>query len=51
MYIVREVLACEELLNMPERANWKACSVEKEEETRLAQEFRKKFGPFDFSDE
>ncbi|XP_038053166.1 CWF19-like protein 1 [Patiria miniata] len=47
----REVMASEDLLDMPDRANWKACSMEKEEEARLAQEFRKKFAPFDFNDE
>ncbi|XP_033638777.1 CWF19-like protein 1 [Asterias rubens] len=45
----REVMACEELLDMPERANWKACTIEKDEETRQAAAFRKKFEPFDFN--
>lgn len=45
----REVLACEELLNMPERADWRSCSVAKEEESEAVAEFREQFGPFDFT--
>ncbi|XP_076356766.1 CWF19-like protein 1 [Tachypleus tridentatus] len=45
----REVLACESLLNMPQRIEWKACSVSKEKETHMAEEFRKDFEEFDFT--
>lgn len=45
----REVLACESLLNMPQRIEWKACSVSKEEETHMAAQFRKDFEEFDFT--
>jgi len=36
----REVLACEDLLNMPERVDWKSCKVSKDEETKMAKSFR-----------
>ena len=45
----REVMASPEILDMPERANWKACAVSKEEEMEMAAEFRKKFAKFDFN--
>jgi len=45
----REVLASRSVLNMPDRVDWKACSVSKEEETKLATSFRENFEPFDFT--
>eukprot|EP00794_Sanderia_malayensis_P016735 gene16735-18431_t len=45
----REVLASPELLNMPERVDWKACKVSKDEETSMTVNFRKKFSPYDFN--
>ena len=45
----REVLAGRSVLNMPDRVDWKACSVSKEEETKLANRFRENFEPFDFT--
>jgi len=45
----REVLASNTLLNMEERADWKECKVDKEEETRIASNFRKIFEPYDFT--
>lgn len=47
--IHREVLAGRSVLNMPDRVDWKACSVSKEEETKLATSFRENFEPFDFT--
>ncbi|KAK9101307.1 hypothetical protein Scep_024737 [Stephania cephalantha] len=41
----REVLAG--LLGMPDRADWRACSVSKEEETQMAEDFKKRFKEFD----
>lgn len=45
----REVLAAPDLLNAPERVDWKACSVPKEEEAALTKTFREGFKPFDCS--
>ncbi|XP_002732856.1 CWF19-like protein 1 [Saccoglossus kowalevskii] len=45
----REVLASPEILDMPERADWKACSVSKEAEASMAADFRDKFKAFDFN--
>ncbi|XP_070532625.1 CWF19-like protein 1 [Ptychodera flava] len=45
----REVLACPELLNMPDRVDWKACAVSKDTESTMAADFRKKFKEFDFT--
>ncbi|CAK7352628.1 unnamed protein product [Dovyalis caffra] len=41
----REVLAG--LLNMPDRADWRNCTLGKEEETKMAEEFKKKFEELD----
>lgn len=45
----REVLASEELLNMPDRTDWRDCTTTKEEETVLTKKFRSAFEPFDFT--
>ncbi|XP_072255070.1 CWF19-like protein 1 [Pyxicephalus adspersus] len=45
----REVLASEALLNIPTRADWKACKLNRDEEESLAKSFREEFEPFDFS--
>ena len=45
----REVLASKYLLNMEERVDWKDCKVEKKEEIRMANDFRKIFEPYDFT--
>ena len=45
----REVLASTHLLKMEERIDWKACKVDKEEEIKIASEFRKLFEPYDFT--
>ncbi|KAJ8750779.1 hypothetical protein K2173_015960 [Erythroxylum novogranatense] len=41
----REVLAG--LLNMPERADWRKCTLSKEEETKMTEEFKKRFEEVD----
>ncbi|CAI9100589.1 OLC1v1037718C1 [Oldenlandia corymbosa var. corymbosa] len=41
----REVMAG--LLNMADRADWKNCKLSKEEETTMAESFKKKFEPYD----
>jgi hypothetical protein len=45
----REVLASEELLNMPDRTDWRDCNITKEEEIELTEKFRSAFEPFDFT--
>ncbi|XP_072022054.1 CWF19-like protein 1 [Amphiura filiformis] len=45
----REVLASSEILDMTERADWKACDVSKEEATDMTAVFREKFNKFDFN--
>ena len=42
-------MASPEILDMPERADWKACGANKEEETDMTAAFRKKFEKFDFN--
>ncbi|XP_071511088.1 CWF19-like protein 1 [Diadema antillarum] len=46
----REVMAAEELLDMPDRINWKNCNYTKEEESKMAATFREDFQPFDFNE-
>lgn len=41
----REVVA--EILGLPERADWKACKLTKEEEVKLVEDFKQKFEEFD----
>ncbi|XP_048335670.2 zinc finger CCCH domain-containing protein 64 isoform X1 [Ziziphus jujuba] len=41
----REVLAG--LLNMADRADWRSCTYSKEEETKMAEEFKSRFQAFD----
>ena len=45
----REVLASPPLLNLPEKIDWRDCPLSREEEIHLANEFRKVFLPFDFT--
>lgn len=45
----REVLASSDLLDMPERVDWKACQLSQEEEMQQTKEFRKAFSSFDFT--
>ncbi|XP_014665248.1 PREDICTED: CWF19-like protein 1 [Priapulus caudatus] len=45
----REVAASPSLLNMEERADWKACAQSKQKETDLSLLFKKAFQPFDFN--
>ncbi|KAL1422911.1 hypothetical protein MTO96_021632 [Rhipicephalus appendiculatus] len=45
----REVLACEEVLNLPDKADWKDCKMSRDEEVSMVAEFRKQFEPFDFT--
>ncbi|XP_075459169.1 CWF19-like protein 1 isoform X4 [Ascaphus truei] len=45
----REVLASEAILNIPTRADWRACKSGREEEEDNARAFREDFEPFDFS--
>ena len=43
----REVLASEELLNMPRRVSWKECKISKEQEEHDVKMYRKSFTEFD----
>lgn len=45
----RDVLASEEILNLPERENWRDCVFSKEEENKMVNDFREKFEEFDFT--
>lgn len=45
----REVLASQDLLNMPERVDWKECKVSKDQETKMTKDFRKRFTQYDFN--
>lgn len=45
----REVLACPYVLNMPEKSDWRECTLSKEKEAELCQKFREQFKPFDFT--
>eukprot|EP00088_Acartia_fossae_P069650 TRINITY_DN9155_c0_g1_i3.p1 TRINITY_DN9155_c0_g1~~TRINITY_DN9155_c0_g1_i3.p1 ORF type:complete len:523 (+),score=146.82 TRINITY_DN9155_c0_g1_i3:40-1608(+) len=45
----RDVLCGPDLLDMPDRVDWRNCQLSKEEETDQVKEFRKKFSPFDFT--
>lgn len=45
----REVLASVQLLNMPERVDWKACKINRQEEETHAEDFRRQFEQFDFT--
>lgn len=47
--VCREVLASEAILNIPTRADWKACKLSQGEEESLAKSFRGEFEPHDFS--
>ncbi|KAL3285574.1 hypothetical protein HHI36_000104 [Cryptolaemus montrouzieri] len=45
----REVLCTGPILNLPERIEWKECSLSRDEEERLVQRIRTDFEPYDFS--
>ena len=45
----REVLADEKLLDMPERVDWKSCSLAREEELDITKAMRKMFSQYDFT--
>uniref|UniRef100_A0A1B6J3M2 Cwf19-like C-terminal domain-containing protein n=1 Tax=Homalodisca liturata TaxID=320908 RepID=A0A1B6J3M2_9HEMI len=49
LHFGREVLASSQVLDMEERADWKNCSLSKDEEARMALKFRATFKPFDFT--
>lgn len=45
----RDVLASREILDMPERVDWKACSLSKAEEALAAADFKETFKKYDFT--
>ena len=45
----REALASPGILNMPDRVDWKVCSVDKAQEGLLASDFKSAFRTYDFT--
>ncbi|XP_070200579.1 CWF19-like protein 1 [Littorina saxatilis] len=45
----REVMAEPQILNMPERVDWKNCKIDKDEESEQAAAFKSSFRDFDFN--
>lgn len=45
----RDVLCSADLLNIPERVDWRRCVPAKDAEARMAQAFRDQFKPYDFT--
>ena len=45
----RDVLASPQILNMPDRVDWKVCKLSKDEEISNAKSFRTAFEPYDFN--
>lgn len=43
----RQVLASPDILNNPSLVDWKRCTLEKEEETKICEKLRQEFSPFD----
>lgn len=43
----REVLASDKILDLDDRADWKDCQMDEEEEIELAKRIRREFQPFD----
>jgi hypothetical protein len=48
-FFFREVLASPGILDMPERVDWKVCSVSKSQEASMATDFKSKFKKYDFT--
>ena len=42
-------MASVQLLNMPERVDWKACKLSRQEEETAAEDFRSQYEEFDFT--
>ncbi|EYC13073.1 hypothetical protein Y032_0045g1254 [Ancylostoma ceylanicum] len=51
LQFAREVLASRPILDCEAKADWKACVLSKEEETKLAKQLQERFRPFDFTNE
>lgn len=49
LHFGREVLCAPNLLNCEEKADWRECTITKDEEISLVKEFREKFKKFDFT--
>ena len=45
----REALGHENLLNLPDKIDWRGCKSDKESETQMTKSFRILFQPFDFT--
>lgn len=43
----REVLACDRILDLSDRVDWKDCKMSIDEEIELAKKIRQRFQPFD----
>lgn len=48
-FVCREAVAHESILNMPERIDWRECSNSKQDEMKMAADFRAKFEKYDFN--
>ena len=48
-YIYRDVLSSPQVLNMPERVDWRNCKLSKDKETQLARQFKEDFKNYDFN--
>ncbi|OQR74479.1 CWF19 protein 1-like [Tropilaelaps mercedesae] len=47
----REVLCCSDILDQPQRSDWKKCALPEDQETKLTQAFKEEFAPFDWTQE
>lgn len=45
----RDVLSSPQVLNMPERVDWRNCKLSKDKETQLARQFKEDFKNYDFN--
>ena len=48
-WVYREAMADPRLLNLPDRADWRACKQDKASETAAANQFKATFKEFDFN--
>ncbi|XP_022647085.1 CWF19-like protein 1 [Varroa destructor] len=47
----REVVCCSDLLDLPERSDWKECALSEEQEIEMTVTFKKEFATFDWTHE
>ncbi|KAI6223689.1 CWF19-like protein 1-like protein [Aphelenchoides fujianensis] len=44
-----QVISGEQILNCPDKSNWRSCVLSKEDETKVATSLKQRFKPFDFN--